>query len=366
MGSGFDRRRLLLGLAILLVAGLAARPGGAQDGDAEATATRAAEEVELADLRTRVAELATEVARLEGDEAALAGRLGGSRATFDQAYGAPTAYIGTDQVAYDVPDVGRVVVTLADDRAVRVVLSAPRPPEKPASEPDAADWTIDEALRIADRFAPADASIPETLDAVEGDEPIVIEETSALLGDALGGDAGSDCPPADAGATFTVDLETPTPDTVSTITLDVAAPGVSEIPTPLPALESRPSGGASVAISSVGGTVTVNGIVVRALQTRFDDEDDGPASVAVELAIENSSRSTLGFEPPHFLLQDERGRSLPAVCGGEEPALTSGDLAPGESITGWVNFLVPERFEPDRFVYLVGGSPGVRVGFRID
>src|SRR5581483_11943174 len=76
---------------------------------------------QLSDLQTRVAVLSTQVADLGGaDPEEIAGRLGGRRAGFDHLYGAPAAYPAPDQVEYHVADVGRLLVTFANDRAVAV------------------------------------------------------------------------------------------------------------------------------------------------------------------------------------------------------------------------------------------------------
>lgn len=376
-------RRVMIGAAgagvllllVLLGSGWTVRPGVeaaavAQDGGAEATATRAAEEAELADLRTRVAELSTEVAGLGGnDEEALAGRLGGQRAGFDEAYGEPTGFVGEDQVEYAVPDVGRLTATFEDGRAVRLVASPERPADKPTSEPDAADWDLERAQEIVDRFAPLDAELaePERARPAEGRE--AAGESPTLAEGAATPEASDGCPAADGGA-FTVSYTTPTRQTVSAVTLELIAGGAAPAPDePLTRLAGD-GGGITRARSSLpSGVTNVNGVAVQGVQARLDAEGtgaaDGSSYVAVELTIENRTEDDLAYEPEHFVLTDEEGRELPAVCGGVEPAITTGVLAPGEAVEGWVSFLVPEGFEPDQINYLVNGSNGTLIIFTI-
>ena len=360
---------VLLTLVLLAVAPSSARPNSAQDGEVDPTATRQAEEAELADLRTRVAGLATEVARLGGGEQeALTGRLGGSRTGFDDAYGPPAAFIGADQVAYDVPEVGRLTVTFEEDRAVRLVISPPRPADKPNSEADAADWSIAEAGDVATRFAPADAELGD-LTRDRAADGLVTTGTSTALTTGTGTPTASGCVPT-GGGSFTVSFTRPTRETVSAVTLELA-PDAAIPPTPAPPSERRGGGANVFAASSLPGETTVNQVRVRGIQARFDAEameapvEDG-SSVAVELEIENQTEGSLEYAPGHFLLVDEDGRELSAVCGGVEPELSAGEIGPGESAEGWVSFLLPEGFEPARFEYRINGAPGIRVVFLLD
>ncbi|MDP9365539.1 MAG: DUF4352 domain-containing protein [Chloroflexota bacterium] len=343
-----------------------------QDPGADATATRAAEEAELADLRTRVAGLSTEVARLGGtgaveDEAALAGRLGGQRGGFDAAYGPAVASSGDDEVAYDVPDVGRATVTFDDGRAVQVVVSPDRPADKPVSEEDPADWSLARAQEIAASFAPEDADLPEPERArpAEGRES---SGESRALADAATPTADA-CPVEETGA-FTVDYTTPTRNTVSVVTLTLRGGAAAE---PDPPLTRLPGPGGSVTrvrSSLPSGLTNVNGVTLRGIQARLDAEGEEPAGengryVAVELEIENGTIRELVYEPEHFVLTDAEGRELLAACGGVERAILAGELAPGESVAGWVSFLVPEDFDPEAFTYLVNGSNGTLIVFTV-
>lgn len=369
--SGFGFASVLL---VVLVIGVgSSHPGAAQDTRVDATATRAAEEAELTELRGQVAALSTEVARLAGpDQTGLAGRLGGDRAGFSDTYGEPVAFFGPDDVLYDVGDVGSLAVSFVDDRAKRLVVSAPRPPAKAMDEADDADWTVDEARRIAAGFAPADADLPDDGTPTD-DGNLVISGTSPSLA-AGGGELGAgDCPPPGETGAFTVRFTMPTRDTVSSIVLEAATTTDGFGPaTSVPAASGRTTGGGgAVANSSLGGTVVVNGVRVVASQARIDAESPRPLTegtqlVSVDLAIENMTNGPLGYQPADFVLVGQDGTELVAVCGGTEPSITAGELVAGETIEGWVSFIIPEGFDPERFVYLVGGTTSVRVGFVID
>jgi hypothetical protein len=354
---------LLLTVLSLALGGPSA--GSAQD-DAAPTATRAAEEAEVADLRTRVAALSTEVARLGGtDEEVLAGRLGGSRSGFDEAYGRPVAFIGGDQVAYAVEDVGRLTVTFTDDRAVKIVVSPDRPADKPTSESDPADWSIDKARDVAAQFAPGDAEIPAPeLDRRASD--VTVSGTSTALATGAGTPTAAACSVAGGGG-FDVVFTTPTRDTVSALTMTVTNDVNGPAPTPAPASDRTSAGGRTVATSSLPGTTTVNGVQVRGIQARFDGQDAGGAgrSVSVELAITNQTGGPLSLDAANFLLRDAAGRELAASCGGEAPEIAGHEIAAGESLDGWVTFRLPEDFKAERFVYLVNGSDGIQVAFLL-
>lgn len=359
------------GVAIALLAGALALPGGArtgaaQDGTPAATATRAAEEAEVTALRTEVAALATEVARLGGaDEEAVAGRLGGSRSGFEEAYGRAMSYIGDDQAVYAVPATGRVTVTFEAGRAVRLVVSPERPADKPTDEPDAADFDLAEAAQVARDFASADAALGE-LDPGAGDAPAATGTSDALAGERGTPTAGA-CPTPGQGGTFAVFLTTTTDETVSAVTLERAPDAAPVAPTPAPPSERETSGGVTSArVGLSGGSTSINGIRVAGIQSREEGDSEDGRRLAVELEVENQTEGELLLDPSYFVLLDGRGRQIPAVCGGIEPSLVGQELAGGEAAQGWVTFLLPERFSPRQVVYFVNGSAGLQIAFILD
>ncbi|MCC6314037.1 MAG: DUF4352 domain-containing protein [Thermomicrobiales bacterium] len=357
--------------ALALAGGLfAARPDGvvpiaAQTGDAGATATRTFEEVQLADLQTQVADLSTRVAELGGaDLAQVAARLGGSRTSFDAAFGLPVAYVGVDSVQYDVSDVGRVIVTFLDGVAQRVVVVAPRPVDKPLDQPDEADWTPQKALEIADRFAPTDAGMPTDVAQIDIAQPVA--GTSEALNQAIAEPDAQGCTPVGPRG-FTLVFVSAAADKISAIDLAIAPESAALAPT-TPSAGGRSNRGAgAVANSSIGGTVSVNGVKVQALQTRENVKGARPAAegaslFAVELTVENGARKPVSFALSDFILTDAQGQEVTAICGGVDPAFTQADIAGGESVDGWVTFQIPDGFVPERVVVL---APNARVSFTL-
>lgn len=359
-------KMLVAGVAgcVLLATLWAARPeigpAGAQATD-PATPVAGFEEARLADLQTRVADLSTQVAELGGaDDAALAGRLGGQRAGFDDLYGAPVAYLGPDQVQYDVPGVGRIAVTFADGIAARIAIVSPRPPDMPLAEADAADWTPERAREVASAFAPADA--PLAPDAALTPEPVAF--VSAALGAATATADAAGCVVSGDRA-FTVSVAAPDADHVAAIELalgePVAAPSVAES-------GGRANRGAgAVANSSLGGIVSVNGLRIEATQARDQAEGARPPAAgqgwfAVELIVENGARRPVSFGLADFVLVDAAGDELTAVCGGADPMFPLAEIGRGDVAEGWVSFQVPADFTPVRLVVL---APNARVGFDV-
>jgi len=334
-----------------------------------ATPPAAGQEVE--DLRAQVSALSTEVARLAGDEdEALAGRLGGERGGFTVAYGAPVAYVGPDDVVYQYQvgeegRTGRVTAFFEEGRAQRLVVVPDRPEAKPLDEPDEADWSPEEALEVATAFLPGDAALAEA----EVD-PAAVEEvggTSEALAAAVAPEAPGACPPA-GGAGFNVLFTRPTDETVSAVTLETAAGGPTLAAGELVEADQGRTqrGGSARANSSLGGNVTANGVRISATDTRPDAAvENAPAEgsvYAVQVEIENGTNASLAYQPSDFVLVADDGRELSASCGGLEPAIAAGELAPGEAIDGWVSFVVPEDFTPERFVVLTANA---RVGFEL-
>lgn len=98
-------------------------------------------------------------------DAATAGRLGGTRASFAAAFGPPVVENTVNGAIYDVPGFGLVLAQFQqqekgkvapDERATVVTLRSPRPEGTPATTPDNHDWTIDQAFQVAARFLPTD------------------------------------------------------------------------------------------------------------------------------------------------------------------------------------------------------------------
>jgi len=333
----------------------------------EGTPTAVAGEVD--DLRERVSELSTQVAELGGaDQEALKGRLGGSRAGFDDLYGRPAAYVAPHEVMYAVPDVGRVTVLFAGDKATSIILTPTRAPDLPFDQPDPADWAQDAALTIATRFYPADAVTAAPADS--GGATFAVSGSSQALTGAITPADTQGCPASGATA-FTASFTRTSAGAISAIVIETAPPSDTTLlpvePVPPEQGQLSQGGTRAMANSSLGGTVSVNGVTVVA--TSAQPNATGPRAVpagyqlyTVNLRIENQTAQPLPYELSNFILVDRKGNEATAICGGVEPAITRGELAAGNGIDGVVTFEVPEGYRAVRFVVLVNGA---RAGFNL-
>lgn len=380
-------------LAALLIVPLLSRVGsrGAAQEAGTPTATEA-EAPSVEALQTRVAVLETEVELLGGVPLELiSGRLGGSQATFDADYGAPVGYVDANgnvlpepplegdpaRFLYDVPDVGQIAVEFANGRAVGIAVSPPRAADRPLTEVDDADWTFDQANQVGSRFAPADASagtlISEETEPAAGAE-LTVQATSEALAALFPAPAATDCAPAPEPGVFTATLTFSSAERVAAVTYstggatDAAVAGSLAPTTPSEPGEGRAErGGNAVANSSLGGSVAVNGIQVQAFQIQPNAAGvaapaPGQQFTAINVAITNQTGEVVTFRPQDLVLVDAEGREVSAICGGVEPAIAEGELAPGETIEGWVTFQAPAEFEPVRFVFLAANA---RIGFNL-
>jgi hypothetical protein len=361
------------GVAVLLVGFAAAglRPPApsvlmAQADSATPTPSSSFEEQRLADLQTRVAGLSTQVARLGGgDVEALAGRLGGSRSGFDARFGSPVAYVGPSLVQYEVSGSGRVTVVFEEGVATEITVTAPRTAGLDLAEPDPADWTPARASAIAADFAPADADLAP-LAAIDVSENPQFVASSAALRQAGGDIQAGACVPAGARG-FTMSWSAPDNDHVAAVTLS-ADPADAPSAPPMPERAGRSTRGASaVANSSLGGVVSVNGLRLQALDVNESQPISSPGGGraiewSVELQVENQTRRPIRFDPVDFVLVDADGYELVAVCAGPEPSLANTEVGRGEAVDGWVTFIAPEDFQPQRLVVVTANA---RVGFSL-
>jgi hypothetical protein len=106
----------------------------------------------------------------------LAGRLGGTLASFEERYGAPRSGTPEQGAEFAVPGYGVVFVQFKlppdptrpnrvslqatpDSPAMVIALSSPRPASLAATAPDVADWSLAEAQDRVRRFLPTDAAV---------------------------------------------------------------------------------------------------------------------------------------------------------------------------------------------------------------
>lgn len=342
----------LLGLVLASwSAGLAAAARGGDDPVSGNTSNRAAG-AEWQGLKGRVALLPAHASTGQEPRAARAGRLGGTREGFLAAYGQPVLYLGPDLVGFRSEDEERIIVAFAHDRAVRIVLVPDRPDDKPITEPDPADWSLDTASAAAQRFLPLDAEAGETRFARVANGLVLVGCSAALEESVAGGQ--------DFGAAYSVRYTMPTDETVSAVTIALGDPdsafGIEPSFSLAPAdSDDRASASGSRVVSEQNGIrVTFLGFDLGAEGTGCPVT--GEDYIAVEVVIENRSDETLRYGLDDFHVTDTGGRAYAAVSGGVEPAITGGELAPGETIRGWISFRVPVDAEPEWFVYTRGGS----------
>jgi len=168
-------------------------------------------------------------------KAAVAGRLGGDRASFADTLGAPRSEDSVNGSRYDVDDYGLVLVSfgqtsdtrMPDDVAAVIVLRAPRPESVPATTPDPADWSVAEALHAAESFLPLDTELGDPTETPEPNR-LALPCTSEALAE-LAPPARSIANPGECTVTFL----TPDAETVSFVTLalgDATADGAAPDP----------------------------------------------------------------------------------------------------------------------------------------
>ncbi|MDQ3411842.1 MAG: hypothetical protein M3509_06950, partial [Chloroflexota bacterium] len=192
----------LVALAAVLLAALVMIPlrsGPASFSAAQEAGTPPAEPPSVEALQTQIAVLEAELALVGGVELELIrGRLGGSRASFDAAYGAPVGYVdaeGNDspdpplegdpaQLIYDAADIGEVTATFTDGRATHLTVTPPGSAAQLLPGLGETYWTLEEANAIGSRFSPADASagtlISEQTAPAAGVE-LAVQASSAAL-----------------------------------------------------------------------------------------------------------------------------------------------------------------------------------------
>lgn len=147
-------------------------------------------------------------------EAAVAGRLGGTLETFIERFGESVTYIPAMGPLYDIEGFGFFTVYVEGygnepdpdrtRRLNRINMGSPRPLDRPATEPDAADWTIADATERVVSLLPTDAELSELGPFEDGQRSATCE--SAALDEIYAQDPAVRCH---------ILLIMPTPETVS-------------------------------------------------------------------------------------------------------------------------------------------------------
>jgi hypothetical protein len=212
-------------------------------------------------------------------EAVLAGRLGGTLASFEARYGMPRAGTPEDGADFAVAGYGSVFVQFKfapdptrpnrvlpkatpDSPAMVITLRAPRPETAPSTAPDPADWSLVEARTRAARFLPRDAELG---DEVAGDGAASLPCRSEALARVFGAAAAGGC---------RVGFVLPTPQTVSYVTLALA-PGGDAVDTG----PTNPCAGAVAWSQDAGARMAAAQDVLDRVAAVADDDPDAPATL---------------------------------------------------------------------------------------
>ena len=340
-------------IVVGFVIAISPKPGGIMAQDPQPTPTVPAADPYVRDLESRISALATEIAQLAGPEdEVVVGRLGGRREGFDQRFGRPVAFLDDGTVTFALENGLLLDLATADGRATSVVI---RTADGTALTPDAALNTL--ALVV-----PADVIIVGS--------PASEMSTMTLQSDALGrARAKRDRTGCSATAAngFTVAYAYSGDGTIASVTTAVTESEVIAMPQPTKGDRSA-RGASAVANTSLGGVVAVNGLKIRVLDVDRAPSLEAPlpddtTAVAFKVEFTNDSRRPLRLSPENALVVDADAMELVAICAGPQPSLIPAEIAPGETVTGWITFAIPADFVAQRFVLQ---SDDVRVGFSLD
>jgi hypothetical protein len=238
-------------------------------------------------------------AQSDSPEDVLAGRLGGQLQTFVARFGDP---VGVNEAAgsvFTAEGYGLIFVQIdhvqgtvdPEGRTRGITASSPRAPDLAATEPDEADWSLDEAIERARSLLPTDVQLSEFIEAESG------ELTATCRSDALEELFGvltlGQC---------RVTLILPTPKTVSFATLSLTAGSVDAGPEATPAV--NPCEGAVDWIKQAGERLEETQGLLEGV-TAIDEHDPGSPATLREIA--ESFRRLAGdqrkSEPPDAAAQ---------------------------------------------------------------
>lgn len=172
-------------------------------------------------------------------------------------------------------------------------------------------------------------------------------------------------PPPSAQVSIPTTSFTTAPTAVKT----TAAPA-TRVPSAPPA--ARPTTPPAEGGSSIGDTQEVSGeqritlsqAEVTQGSSEFFKPGEGKIFAALLFRIEGIAEGA-SYNPFYFTARDQDGFEYNYTPFGNEPVLSSGDLAPGEAVQGWVNFEVPDDFETLQVEYNPSFGFGDSVVFRV-
>ncbi|MCW2620286.1 MAG: hypothetical protein JWR28_3435 [Modestobacter sp.] len=86
-----------------------------------------------------------------------------------------------------------------------------------------------------------------------------------------------------------------------------------------------------------GQTITLDDVAITSAALVDGDDTFGP-TLCTNVTIVNNGKDSQSFNPYDYKLQDPAGASRDTTLGGSDNLLSSGDLAPGGTVTGDVCF----------------------------
>jgi Peptidase A4 family len=132
--------------------------------------------------------------------------------------------------------------------------------------------------------------------------------------------------------------------------LSLLAPATQR-PSPTPAAAPAspaptPSASPAVSLVPVGQPIVVAGLETHTVLRVEDWLGPTPATVgerylAVEVQVQSLPGKTARYDQLYYTVENANGVSRNAPEIGRQPALTYGILGPGERVSGWISFLVP-------------------------
>lgn len=185
--------------------------------------------------------------------------------------------------------------------------------------------------------------------------PAAPEQATAQAAGAAGGQRAAASPSAGT-TTSAVTSGTPTrvPFTLGTVT-PIPNRGISLTATPPPARigETVKVSDYRLAVVNVQDPATSVYQLVQPTQ--------GNRFIAVQVQVTNTSTRVAPYSYLHFRLRDTGGNEIRSTASTTvEPNLGTGNLAPNESVTGWVTFMVRSDVTVDMLYFQPPGMIGPR------
>jgi Domain of unknown function (DUF4352) len=101
-----------------------------------------------------------------------------------------------------------------------------------------------------------------------------------------------------------------------------------------------------------GGTADDIKVTLLQLQSTPDETASDKQTVSIEVVIDNRSDSPLDYGHKDFEIEDCGGNTYAAGTDGpEQPVVADGEVAPGDSLRGYISFTLPASAQPARFTY---------------